>query len=40
MDSKLKAQNTKDRLCLIPKSMVYVDSLKGTCTEYYATDPV
>lgn len=40
MDRKLEAQSTKDRLCLISKSMVYVASLNGTCTEYYATDPV
>lgn len=34
-DGKPGTQITKDRLCLIPKSMFYVHSLKGTCPEYY-----
>lgn len=36
-DGKLEAPNTKDRLCLMPKSMFYVHSSKGTCPEYYDT---
>lgn len=36
-DGKPGTQNTKDRLCLIPKSMFYVHSSKGTCPEYYDT---
>lgn len=37
-DGKVEAQNTKDKLCLIPKTMFCVqDSSKGPCPEYYAT---